>query len=117
MYEEGFSGGFIFEREFYFYHTVCKLFTRIIEEEGASLNFIEMVPKSFKAKDSVCLDKCIEQPLLLEDVTSSNFRLTGDGIGRFDLLEAEQALESYGKFHAIGLRFCEKEVPDNHDHE
>ena len=81
------------------------------------INFIELVPKAFRTTDPVDLDRCIEEPLLLEDLIHSNFRLTRNGIGGFDLLEAEHALDLYGKFHAIGLRFCEKKVDVNQDHE
>ena len=114
MYEKGFPGCLLFERESYFYYQASNLFRNITD--NASIDFSPFIPKAYNTMEVASLDQnqnLEEEPLILENLCAKGFEFCTNSMSCFDLPHAELTLDLYGKFHAMGMMFHETKVDND----
>ena len=110
-YEEGFPGdAFIFQREFDFYHYVCKLF-HIVDKEKKQRSYwqSQLYPKSIEDTNSNNIEPRHWIRLIFEDLRLVGFRIWKNEFDGLDLSHALIAIETFAKFHAPGMMIRKKE--------
>jgi hypothetical protein len=91
----------MFEREFYFYNSLCNIFRTTNQNQNADeiLNFLP-IPLTLPGKLSP--SKAIKEPLVFESLTTPGYRIWKEEFTGLDLEHAIIAMQTC-KMHAVGL--------------
>ena len=104
---------FLFQREFFIYNSVHDLFKNAIEEAGEDASMLDFVSTPFPLLGNLSFNRGLEEPLVLEDLSSAGYRMWSDGFNGLDLAHALISLETYGKVHALGMVLLENNAIDD----
>ena len=101
----------MFEREFYFYNSLCDLFKTVIEDQHQNADHIlEFLPVPLTLPGEMSPGRGIEEPLVFESLTTSGYTMWKDEFNGLDLEHASIALQTFGKMHAVGLVLHETKI-------
>lgn len=69
---------------------------------------LDFIPTAFRLPRQLTFSRSIEEPLTLENLRASNYKMIENEIDGFDVAHARLAIEALGKFHALGMVFFSK---------
>jgi len=101
---------FFFEREFYVYHSALDLYKSLIENEGESVSMMDFVAKSFPLHGDLSFSRGYEEPLVLENLSASGYRMWPDEFNGLNVNHVMLCMETYGKLHGLGMVLLDKNM-------
>jgi len=99
---------FFFEREFYFYNSALDLYKSLIANEGEDMSMVDFVATSLPLPGDLSFSRGYEEPLVLEDLSASGYRMWPDEFNGLDVKHIMVCLETYGKLHGLGMVLLDK---------
>jgi hypothetical protein len=94
----------IFEREFYFYNSLCNIFRTTIENQNQNADeILNFLPIPLTLPGELSPSKAIKEPLVFESLTTTGYRIWKEEFIGLDLEHALIAMQTYGIMHAVGL--------------
>jgi len=105
---------FMFQKEFYFYNCVQNLFKIVIEDEEESVeDILNFIPRVLTLSGQITFNRGKTEPLTIENLSSSGYRMWKDEFSGLDLDHAGIGLETLGKMHALGIVLFEKKLVED----
>ena len=101
---------FFFEREFYFYNSVLDLYKTLIENEGETVAMLDFAATPFPLPGDLSFNRGYEEPLVLENLGESGYRMWPDEFNGLDIQHAMVCMETYGKLHGLGMALLDKQI-------
>ena len=87
----------MFEREFYFYNSLCKLFQTVIEDQNQSVeDILNFLPIPLTLPGKMSLSRGVKEPLVFENLSTSGFRMW----------KGERIIRNYKNKNSAQLSLC-----------
>jgi len=114
LYESFPEDAYLFQKEFFFYNSVVNLFKIVIDDEGEDVDeLLNFLPKPLTLPGKITFARALEEPLTFENLISTGHRIWADEFNGLDLVHAQICMDTYGKFHALGLALLDKKIVED----
>ena len=98
-----------FEREYVFYNILGEKYKEICNENKEDTKELTgYISDSFSLPGELSLERALTEPMLLEDLGDSGYKMWEDEFNGLDLAHTMKVMEALGKHHAMGIAFVEK---------
>jgi len=98
-----------FEREYVFYTILGEKYKELCNENKEDAKELTgYISDSFTLPGELKLERALTEPMLLEDLGDSGYKMWEDEFNGFDLAHTMKVMETMGKHHALGMVFVER---------